>query len=238
MWVSAEYQSTTLFTLKPATATASGGKTLPVPTPYAIKMALLDAACRLDGQASAAQHWDEWLGQTLVALRPAERLVVNNTFIKVLRPRRNPAAPGSQDAGYFGKTIAYREFAYLHDPLGIALEVAHDDQAALLSRWLLHINYLGKRGSFMQIVAPPQVAEMLPADHIVVDGQIGGFDLSGSLLLQLDDVGEAASFDRVSIYSSAKMTLGIHRVLRHVALPYRLVRSSRNYSYYERSAET
>lgn len=52
MWVSAEYEATALFTLKPALATSSGGKTLLVPTPYSIKMALLDVACRLEGSRS------------------------------------------------------------------------------------------------------------------------------------------------------------------------------------------
>ncbi|MCZ7554492.1 MAG: hypothetical protein M5U05_18250 [Anaerolineales bacterium] len=66
----AEYEASALFTLKPATATASGGKTLLVPTPFAIKMALLDAACRLEGQAAAEEAWG-WLGNLTVALRPA-----------------------------------------------------------------------------------------------------------------------------------------------------------------------
>jgi len=62
MWVIATYQSTSLFSLKPATATASGGRTLLVPTPYAIKMALLVVACLLVGQATAAAACDSWLG--------------------------------------------------------------------------------------------------------------------------------------------------------------------------------
>ena len=49
MWVLAEYQPTTLFSLRPATATTSGGKSLIVPTPFAVKMALLDIAIRTQG---------------------------------------------------------------------------------------------------------------------------------------------------------------------------------------------
>ena len=55
MWLVSEYEASALFTLKPATATASGGKTLLVPTPFAIKMALLDVACRLAGRAAAEE---------------------------------------------------------------------------------------------------------------------------------------------------------------------------------------
>ena len=44
MWMVARYAPTALFSLKPAAATSSGGKTLICPTPFSIKMALLDAA--------------------------------------------------------------------------------------------------------------------------------------------------------------------------------------------------
>jgi hypothetical protein len=236
MWVYAEYQATTLFSLKPASATASGGKTLLVPTPFAIKMALLDVACRLEGQAAAAAAWNAWLGDLPVALNPSRRVVVNNTFIKVLKRRRNPAAPGSQNAGFFQQTITYREYAFLDGKFGIALQTDDDDQAAWLARWLVNVNYLGKRGSFIQIQAVPTRIDELPPDFIVIDGNVGAFSLGG-VLTQLDDVGEL-SFNRASVFSGERITPGKHRLLRHVALPYRLVASSRSYSHYERDGAT
>lgn len=235
MWLMAEYEASALFTLKPATATASGGKTLLVPTPFAIKMALLDAACRLEGQAAAEEAWG-WLGNLTVALRPAPTVVVNNTFTKVLKPRRGDARPGSKHAGYFQQTINYREYAQLAGTFAITLELSADADPDRLTRWLLHVNYLGKRGSFIQLQGVPEILDDLPPGFIVVDGQLPGFDL-GAVLTQLDDVGEELSFARANIYSGEKITLGKHRVLRHVALPYRLVASSRGYSHYELAGE-
>jgi len=49
MWMIARYLPVAPFSLKPAAATSSGGKTLLVITPYAIKMALLDVAIRIMG---------------------------------------------------------------------------------------------------------------------------------------------------------------------------------------------
>jgi len=236
MWLVAEYEASALFTLKPATATASGGKTLLVPTPFAIKMALLDAACRLEGQAAAEKAW-EWLGGLTVALRPAPAVVVNNTFTKVLKPRRGEARPGSKHAGYFQQTINYREYAHLAGTFAIALELTADADADRLARWLLHINYLGKRGSFIQLQQAPQIVDELPEGFITVDGRLGGFSLGG-VLTQLDDVGEGLTFERADIYSDKSIKLGEHRVLRHVALPYRLAASSRGYSHYELVRET
>ena len=43
MWLAVSYQPTSLFSLKLSSATNSAGKSLPVPSPYAVKMALLNA---------------------------------------------------------------------------------------------------------------------------------------------------------------------------------------------------
>ncbi|MGH2541950.1 MAG: hypothetical protein ACRDIB_04085, partial [Ardenticatenaceae bacterium] len=120
MWLIADFEAVTLFSLKISSATASGGKTLLVPTPFAIKMALLDVACRTQGVSRAERRWPH-VRDLEVAIRPARQAVVTNLFQKVLRPRRKPAGPGDSDAGPFGKTIGYREYVQLEGTLGIAL---------------------------------------------------------------------------------------------------------------------
>jgi hypothetical protein len=46
MWMLAKYRPTGIFSLKSSATTSSGAKTLLVPTMYAVKMALVDAAFR------------------------------------------------------------------------------------------------------------------------------------------------------------------------------------------------
>jgi hypothetical protein len=231
MWVIATYESTALFTLKPAMATASGGKTLIVPTPYSIKMALLDCACRLNGQPAGAVSWD-WLREIHVAIQPAPEVIVNNTFAKVLKPRREDSGSKETDAGFFQRTIAYREYAYLHGAFGIALGTDVESYASELAYWMSHINYLGRRGGFIQLAAPPQIAGELPTSYLRLDQPSEGFHLKGTILTQLDDTGSELTFERVNIYTSEKITLDKHRILRHVELPYRQVSSSRGYTHY------
>lgn len=239
MWVAADYTATTLFSLRLSSATASGARTHLVPTPYTIKMALLDAACRLDGVSIARENW-EWLCGAVVALRPAERVVVNNTFIKVLRPRRKDgkskeggenSEAGNADAGFFGRTIAYREYAQIDGVFGIALEVKQGEPTLLLNRWLPMIQYLGKRGGFVQMVSEPTTLDNLPPDYLLLDGKPRPFDLD-AILTQLDDAGDELTFEHANIYSDEKMTIGKHRLFRTVALPYQVVRSSRGYTAY------
>ncbi len=245
MWVSADYEATTLFTLKPALATSSGGKTLLVPTPYSIKMALLDVGCQLEGVETAKAFW-KVLANATVALRPAAEVVVNNTFTKVRQEwefhgkavdkalRQEKAE--SEGKYPFQPTIAYREYAYLEGKFGIALEVGKTDDAERIARWLININYLGKRGGFIQLQALPTVSDSLPDRYIAVTGDLTGMDME-SILTQLDDTASDLSFERVNIYSKEMMTMGKHRLLKHVALPYRRVGSSRSYTHYKRSEE-
>lgn len=232
MWLITEFQPTALFSLKPAWATSSGGKSLLVPTPYAIKMALLDAACRTSGVRAAEEAWP-WLRDMAVALRPPRRVVVTKTFVKILKPRRKPAAAREPDAGPLGKTIAFREYVYHADPMGIAL--ARESAAwAHLEYWLVQINYLGKRGGFVQVLAPPSRAETLPPGYTQVDGDPGRAFLATGIIQQLDDCAPDMTFEAANIYSGRRIQMGKDRLLRHVVLPYRLVRSSRSFSYYER----
>ena len=231
-WLIAEYQPTALFSLKPAWATSSGGKSLLVPTPYAVKMALLDAACRTAGVAIAKEAWP-WLRDLTVALRPPERVVVTNLFTRILKPRRTLAKPGTQHAGPLGKTIGFREYVYFDGPLGVALSGTPTDPARL-EGWLLQINYLGNRGGFMQLLGPPTPAETLPPGFIVVDGDPTRSFLADGIIQQLDDCDVSLTFEKADIYSGKNIRLDKERVLHHIVLPYRLARSSKGFSYYER----
>jgi len=230
MWLVAEYQPTALFSLKPAWATSSGGKSLLLPTPYAIKMALLDGLCRVKGVSVAEELWPA-IRDLVIAIHGPDRIVANNTFTRILKPMRSDAG-GNGDA--YQRTIGFREYVYLAGPIGIGLRFEDENLIAMLTEGLLQISYLGKRGSFVQLVAPPRTLDDLPDGFFaIVDDESGTFRIEG-ILHELDDTGREATFEKVNIFSGKSIRLGKERVLRHVTLPYRLVCSSKAYTYYER----
>ena len=232
MWLIAEYEAVTLFSLRLSSATASGGKTLLVPTPYAIKMALLDVACRMLGVAHAENHWP-YLRDLKIALHATEQAVISNVFQKVLRPRRNAIALNEPDAGPFQKTIGYREYVHLVGPLGIALGWAEADERTWLDDLLLNVNYFGKRGSFMQLITPPVRTSDLPIDYVEATSAQMTFVVGGTLQV-LDDCTPDLTFDKANIYSGKKIKPGKERITRNVVLPCRLTRSSKSFSQYKR----
>jgi hypothetical protein len=195
-------------------------------------MALLDAACRTVGVGEAKKVWP-YLRDLTVALRPPKRVAVTNLFTRILKPRRHSAGPGAPDAGPLGKTIAFREYVYFDGPLRIALGGELRDRPRV-EDWLLQVNYLGKRGGFVQLLAPPVLVDTLPSEFIVASDDLAQSFHADGVIQQLDDCDSSLTFEKANIYSGKRIRLGRERVLRHVVLPYQLVRSSKSFSYYER----
>jgi hypothetical protein len=227
VWLEAIYQPTTLFSLRPSWATSSGGKSLLLPSPYAMKMAVLDVAIRTSGLVQAESAWP-WIRDLSLGIQLPPQIVVTNLFIKILRLRRNPAPAGSADAGPFQKTISYREYVYHPEPMHLVFSMA-DEYVAQLSDWLLQVNYLGKRGGFVQLLGKPlRVADV--SGYVMLTAETKSFPLYG-LVQQLDDCDPKMKFIEADIYHDKKPK----RITRHVVLPYHLKRSSRSYSFYEYS---
>ncbi|MEN9935149.1 MAG: hypothetical protein RLZZ387_1728 [Chloroflexota bacterium] len=236
MWTVAQYQPTALFSLKPATATSSGGKTLICPTPFALKMALLDAALRTRGEMAVRPLWKD-IRDLRIRLQLPERLSVIHTFTKIVRPKKNGP---SDDEGVgvpmpLGRTIAYREYVSFGGPIGLAFQMASGELLPQpLADLFVHITYLGKRGGFMQLLAPPGPQEADESQGwVALTADQRSFMLGGTLQM-LDDCGPKMTFEQADIYSGKRLTAGKDRIFRHVVLPYRLARSSRGFSLYER----
>src|ERR1700736_2638012 len=131
MWIVARYLPVAPFSLKPAAATSSGGKTLLVPTPYAIKMALLDVAIRSLGLASGERLFPI-LRDLSISLQMPQDLVVIKGFSKIRRPVESKDSKKSDETREqfearvqekiiermekgqypFYSTIAYREYVH------------------------------------------------------------------------------------------------------------------------------
>jgi hypothetical protein len=225
MWILAEYQPTAFFSLKPNMATSSGGKTLIVPTPFAIKTALLDAGIRCQGLTRGEALFAD-LRALSIAVRLPRQIVVNNTFNRVLRAARNPS-PGQ---GPYQRTIAFREYVQFGGPLTLAFRGMTPD--ALISL-LLQVNYLGKRGGFVQLQRQPETTSDLDEAFTLLTDSYGESFPLGTLQV-VDDWGKKLTFDRVNVYSDERITPGTHRVFHHVVLPHEPVRSSRSFTLYER----
>ncbi len=242
-WLIARYHPIALFSLRPANATTSGGKTLVAPTAFAIKMAILSACIQAAGVDAGKQRFPV-IRDLRVALDLPDQVVVVKSFAKIQREasfkgkKEDYAAWEAKQIENmsfpFQPTIAYRELVQFGGPLRLALTSPQGEIPPWLGEALLSINYLGKRGGFIQIAGPPQPAEYLDTSRFFeITADSTDFAIDG-MMQMLDDCGGAMTFAHADIYDPKRITLGKERVLRHVVLPYRLAQSSRGYSRYER----
>ncbi|HEU5229063.1 MAG TPA: hypothetical protein VFU49_14705 [Ktedonobacteraceae bacterium] len=240
MWITAQYLPVSFFSLKSAGATSSGGKTLLIPTPYAIKMALLSNVIRSRGIEEGKRVFPLLRDLTLYLELP-ETILVLKSFSKIRRELKEKSNPEKAQRAREKKeypmqpTIAYREYVSYTGPLRLTCEVHEDESGKLLPDLLMQINYLGKRGGFLQILEPPSMSVTQPEGHFIhlTAPTLQAFSPIGTLQM-LDDCGPSLTFAKANIYDDAKIVLHKDRVLRHIVLPYEHKRSSRNYSWYQR----
>lgn len=248
MWLMCPYKSCSLFSLKLGTATSSGAKTLLLPTPYAVRTALLDATIRMTGITEGRRAFDV-IKNLDIAYRAPEFIVITNLFAKVQKPPRSKSAKSKsedideeEDGKSWTRTVAFREYAYVYGEMGIAFS-GNEPELDYIKAAILQINYFGKRGSFFQLLEIPKIAENLPgayfhakSNQIWVPSSNEKIPVSFPLgIIQvLDDWGPELTFDKLNNYNDEKVLLHKDRLRWNVVFPYRLSRSSKSFTFYER----
>ncbi len=210
----AVFRPTTLFSLKDSNSTNSGAKTLFLPSPYAIKMALINQSITCDNIDFNDKKAFEKVRDAQISYYLAGNYCVNNCFIKILRPKRD-------DVG-FQETVAFREYIHISDDIIIIFEVADETYKHFWQNYLHRISYFGKRGCFFQFIEyldnPPE-----PNVHEFNSANISG--MSG-LLQQYDDFDSKASFENINNYSVKPA----RRKQKIFILPLSFKKSSKNYT--------
>jgi hypothetical protein len=198
-------------------------------------MAILDAAISAGSLATAESAWP-WVRDLGIGIRLPKQVVVTNIFSRVLRIKEIKTKASEKEAAIarakadmswpLTSTIGYREYVYYSGHITLAFAVA-DEYSAQLAAWLAQISYLGKRGGFVQMLAPAQVVDDV-SELVLLTSEADSFPIDG-LIQQLDDCDPKMKFAEANIYDGKKP----RRIVRHIVIPYRLARSSRSYSLYE-----
>ena len=226
MWLVAEYLPTSLFSLRMSNATNAVAKTLLLPSPYCVKMALLDASFRRDGIEITKRRFD-WIKLLEVRVEPPRRAVVNNCFVKIQKLGDNG----------FGPAFALREYVAYEGNLRLAFRVTDlsEGEREVLNSLSLQINQLGKRGCFVQLIAPAEFHEELAPSFAAPIGISAGFSIV-SLLQPLDDMQLNATFPQVDAFSEIRVSQR-DAIRRNVPtlVTYRRRESSKGFTYYERT---
>jgi len=228
-WLLLHYQPTTLFALKSSLATSTVGRTLIIPTPYAIKMAFVDAAFRAGKDDRLCRQLVEDLVGVEVRVRPGTDAVVTQT-IQLVRQE----AKQKTTAEIYVRNVAYREIVYISGSWSWALDVAgKGGLAEELLRLAPVIHYVGKRGSMVQYLGTEWTDELGPEFTVSMAEVFGSKMPPRSHIAVLDDFGSEASFPWLNSFDpDSKPKLHKHRAFVHTLVPAGIANSGPSFVHY------
>jgi len=250
MWLEIKYKPTALFSLKMSSATSSAGKSLISPSPYAVKMALLNAIITYDSLEKAKEKF-ELIRDLEMHFALPNRIVVNNCLIKIQKPKRHDLSQKEKNKlkeqglsedeirnipkermakDPIDSTVAFREYVYINDELKIAVKTKEQENSFVqsdldfLKKWFMHINYFGKRGCLFQFISAEEINELSGRYSKILEEGI-----SAGIMFPMDDIDSDASFENMNNYNhkiKAKRVQQIH------IFPFRQERANKNFTLY------
>jgi hypothetical protein len=230
-WLVFRYRPVTLFSLKMSRATSTAGKTLLTPTPYAVKMAFVDAALR-HSLAGDPDELVKRLARASVRIGVPEHACVTGTIQSVRQETREVERKRNPNLAWYRANIAMREFVHFQGDLRLAfdLQTCQAELPNQLRQIAPAINYLGKRGSFFQYMGTMDQHELdstftRPVDK---DGSVA----TGGHRATLDDFGPAASFDALNSFSATEMKWELHRKFVETAIPLKVHNTGPSFTHY------
>ncbi|MDZ8108262.1 MAG: hypothetical protein RM338_21940 [Nostoc sp. DedQUE12a] len=230
-WLTVTYQPVSLFSLKRSDATSMAARSNLVPTPYAIKMALLKVLLESQGRQhqSDFDRWIKnefaWIRDLTIYICPPEKLVVNRNGYKLrYYDQTADKADKTRSTLPMQDGFVFREWVYMQGHLQICCGTSN--RLPQLEQMFSLINYFGKRGCFFQYL--PQYNQQT-LEPLFQHNSNAGFTVQ-----LMDDLGDKTTFNRINPYSTDKAQLDKDRVIKPGFLPVQLITSSARYDIYQR----
>lgn len=225
MWLETICRPTTLFSLKQSQATSSGAKSLLTPSPYAVKMALLNAIITYDSPQLAIDNFD-LIKELDMRFSPPEKLVINNCFLKIQKEKRKESKINEYDT--FQSTVGFREYIYFAGDVKIAVMVEDNKIKNFLKQWFSLINYFGKKGCFFQFIKFKETNNLGSEYSVLLNEKFT--NLAPGIIVEMDDFDKTLAFDNVNTFSNTKTK----RRKRYYVFPMELNRANKNYTLYSK----
>jgi hypothetical protein len=234
-WLVFRYSSVSLFSLKSSRATSTAGKTLLTPTPYAVKMAFLDAALR-HGLAESPDDLVRWLAAASLRIGVPRHACVTGTIQSVRQETRDVERKRKPDSPPYRSSIALREVVHHSGTIGAAfdLNTCSHELIALLLQTAPAINYFGKRGGFMQYVSGVRQRDLDLSFTLPVDDLDTSVPPSGHRSM-LDDFGARASFDALNSFTATEVRRNVDRRFVETIIPLEVYNSGPGFTHYSLS---
>lgn len=169
----------------------------PVPSPAALKLALVDAAIQQSGNPDYGQRVFDLIKESPVWAIPPEHVCVLKFFVKRMK---KPKALGAE----LIESTAIREYCHLSGPLEVYLQVSEPEEVASL---FIQLRRLGTTDSLLNSRVEESnepVRELCWKRLGEPDMPINGTNYKGRLVVSLTDLRKGVAFDEVNPYSTVR----------------------------------
>lgn len=229
-WLVFVYVPAALFSLKASWATSTTGKTLLTPTFYAVKMAFLDAALRTR-HVSDPEPFVRALAKARLRIGLPMHACVTATVQRIRQETREQDLLQAPELPPYRPNVAFREIVHYQGDLRFAFDCSTCSSHLLqtLIRVAPGINYIGRRGSFIQYLEQVEQAK-LDGTFTVPAGEVTGS--AWGHRASLDDFGPRASFDAVNSYTPTEIKRGVHRIFVETHVPLGIRNVGPGFSHY------
>lgn len=226
------YKPTSLFSLRKSDATNPAAKSLIAPSPYSIKMALINAAITFK---SFDDDIFEMIKNLEIHYNLPDFICVNNCFVKnqskyEIKTKKEDVNLEDIEGHAFKTTIGFREYVYYNDLVKILIktEIKEKEKIDFLKSLLIRINYFGKRGCFFQFMEAKEYNDdRRPLGYsYIFDEVISAKHEKNMIIFKMDDVDKGAKFTNMNSYSREKAK----RISKIYCFEYEQYRANKNFT--------
>ena len=194
-WIGVELNFGSLFSYRMPNLSPSFALTSPVPSPAALRLAIVDSAIRHTGSLDYGEDIFEFIKGVSLEIEPSDRVAVLKFFIKRLKP-------GKQ--GELLESTAVREYCHFVGPMKIYLSPT--DRIEEICGLLKRLNHIGTSDSLVHCKA--LISNDVPSSDTICKEVISVKpDISNMRrrpVVTLNDLDPKASFDQINPYSNVR----------------------------------
>lgn len=203
-WVQAQVHFATLYSYRVPNTSPSFAPASPVPSPLAVRLALVDAAIQTSGSVDEGRALFDLIKTAPLALVPPKGVCVVRAFVRRLKPLK-PKSKEARERGeerQLTKSTGIREYCHPDGPLTIYMQSDEPERVAGL---FAEMRRLGTTDSLAHCVAaiglaPPKDLVCRPLGN--VPGDLRNFERRMVVLLL--DLPEGATFDDINPYGPSR----------------------------------
>jgi hypothetical protein len=222
-WLETEFTQVGAFSLRPSNTTANAGRSLLLPTPYAIKMALLDQLISQLGVEVASSHF-AIIRDLEIYIEPPQMITVSELTRQIQRIDDIP--------NRWKGNLVKQQYCLYSNPWHLCLGTWSNEFLHLLSQLIVSLEYLGQRGGFIQSLGTVDIIDKPSPNYISLSREVDLRKVGMGVVQRMDDMQSNLSFEDVSRFNSGENLLDTRRQY-NILTPYRLIQNNNNYLVYE-----